>query len=77
MDWSILIIGFLLIWIGAYFFGYPIGKIVGKRQKQREFEENNVIYPLPECVKHPRRTVDSGDVLLAEYLEEKQEAKKR
>lgn len=38
MDWMTICIGFLLVWTGAFFFGYPIGKLVGRRQLRRELE---------------------------------------
>jgi len=69
MDLTIIVIGFLLVWCGAYFFGYPIGKIVGRKQMKRQFEDKYFVYPLPECVAKAKK--NKPDILEAEILEVK------
>lgn len=70
MDLTILFLIVSLVFVGAYFIGYPIGKIVGRRQKLREIENVNFVYPLPECVAKAKKNIRK-DILDAEILEVK------
>ena len=75
MNWTIDdlttgLIAWLLVFSGAFFFGYPLGKIVGRRQMKREMEEKYFIYPYPECVAKAKKNMP-GDILDAEILEVK------
>lgn len=75
MDLTGLAIGVLLVFTGVYFIGYPIGKIVGRRQAQREFKEwepVSVIYGQPKVARERLFTSppdEPEDVLEAEFVE--------
>ena len=70
MDWTILVIGFLLVWTGANFFGYPIGKKVGRRQERRLREAQEMFFGEPTVVALARQRSADSDILSAEILEE-------
>lgn len=55
MDWMLFLITFCLVFVGAVFFGFPIGLVVGKRRTRREYEEKYVF--------------ETNDVLDAEFIE--------
>lgn len=62
MDWTLLFIAFSLAFVGAVFFGYPVGLIVGRRQLSRV--KTKLAFQ-PSC-----RCSVSSDILSAEILEE-------
>ena len=69
MDLMLIVIIVALVGIGAFFFGFPIGFVVGRRQKQRQFERDYFIYPSPECVQQSGERLEKSDVLNAEIIE--------
>lgn len=62
LDLVTILIGCGLVLTGAVFFGYPIGKRIGKREYAETCESHLTYEP---C--QPRR---SSDILSAEFIEE-------
>lgn len=62
MDLTTLLIGLGLVWTGAAFFGYPVGRIVERKRILREREYD------PTLVCRPNRKFTKADVLDDEII---------
>lgn len=76
MDFMELIINFMLFFTVAFFFGYPLGWIVGRRQMKNGFARKYSFHPLPEYVAEAQGRLDEKDILNAEIIEHKTEVQK-
>ncbi len=63
MDLMTLLIGIGLVWTGAAFFGFPVGRIVERKRIRREFDRTD-----PTLVCHPNRKFVNADVLDDEII---------
>jgi hypothetical protein len=62
MDLMTLLIGIGLVWTGAAFFGFPVGRIVERRRITRECEYG------PTLVCRPNQKFTKADVLDDEII---------
>ncbi len=71
MDLMTALIGIFLVWTGACFFGYPIGRIMGKRKALDTIADEYALIPKAFW----KSSINSGDsddseILNAEIIEE-------
>ncbi|MDQ3132426.1 MAG: hypothetical protein M3Q99_16890, partial [Acidobacteriota bacterium] len=67
------IIGLSLVFTGAFFIGFPLGRIVGRRQMRRQLETEHDIIESLTLVPKTRWRFGKTDILSAEIIEKNTE----
>lgn len=73
MDFVTIFIGLMLVFTGAAFIGFPLGRIYGGREVRDKVAAAADYGSIPVVVQAARSRIERREVLNAEFLEESEE----